>query len=166
MKTVDIETRIKKHTIKVGECWIWQGWKDRCGYGCTQFGCGRKSRVGKVKKAHRVSYEFYVGPIPKGMYVCHKCDTPACVNPEHLFLGSQKDNMADCSSKGRIKTHFTDEWNKKAKSKNFRFTAPNGEKIEGFNLTQFCKDNSLTYACMNDVAAGRAKSHKGYTRVD
>ena len=79
------------------DCWLWLGSKDENGYGrlATQQG---KSGI----KAHRLSYELRNGAIPKGMFVCHKCDNPSCVNPSHLFIGTQKDNMQDCSMKNRI----------------------------------------------------------------
>ncbi len=62
---------------------------------------GRLRVNGKQVQAHRFSYEQDVGPIPEGMMVCHRCDTPACVNPDHLFLGSAQDNMTDKINKGR-----------------------------------------------------------------
>lgn len=74
-------------------CWLWMGARIN-GYG--------RLKINKQSKwAHRASYEHYVGAIPNGQLVLHHCDTPACINPEHLFLGTQKDNIADCCRKGR-----------------------------------------------------------------
>lgn len=75
-------------------CWLWTAAQQKNGYGHIQF-------KGSVTLAHRVSYELYVGEIPDGMCVLHNCDTPQCVNPYHLFLGTQKDNMMDKKIKGR-----------------------------------------------------------------
>ena|SRR5689334_17005961 len=77
-----------------GTCWLWQGYRHDCGYGLLS-----------IKKrnfyAHRIAWEMFRGPIPDGMHVLHRCDVPACVNPEHLFLGTNDDNIADKVSKGR-----------------------------------------------------------------
>jgi hypothetical protein len=64
-------------------------------------GYGNFSREGKTRLAHRMAWECAHGPIPDGMEVCHRCDQPLCVNHKHLFLGTRKDNMRDCASKGR-----------------------------------------------------------------
>ena len=87
---------LEKIKTAEGGCVEWQASKDGHGYG--QMSCHKGA---SPLKAHRVSYELFVGEIPHGMHVLHKCDNPACVNPEHLFLGTHKDNMEDMVLKNR-----------------------------------------------------------------
>jgi hypothetical protein len=75
-------------------CWLWAGDLRSNGYG--QFKVS-----GRSKRAHRVAYEIYKGTIPPGMHILHKCDVPVCVNPDHLSVGSNRDNVEDCRAKGR-----------------------------------------------------------------
>lgn len=91
--------------IQPGEsgCMLWSGRKNKKGYGYYD-------KDGKAVFAHRYSYRTIVGEIPNGYFVCHKCDVPSCVNPEHLFVGTPSDNIRDCISKGRRK-----EWKKECK---------------------------------------------------
>jgi hypothetical protein len=80
-------------------CWEWQGARTK-GYGMV--GHRRRANPGtRVKQVHRAAWELTYGPIPEGMFVLHRCDNPPCCKPEHLFLGTQKDNMQDCKLKGR-----------------------------------------------------------------
>lgn len=76
-------------------CWEFQGAKLEKGYGRVSIG-------NKVDSIHRLSYQLFIGPIPKGFQVCHRCDNPKCINPFHLFTGSNTDNMRDASIKGRL----------------------------------------------------------------
>lgn len=91
-----LEERFWEKVIKgrANECWIWQASIDSCGYGTI--------RVGRTHdKAHRVSYFLATGQKPGSSHVLHACDTPPCVNPRHLFLGTHADNMRDRLKKGR-----------------------------------------------------------------
>ena len=83
-------------------CWIWPAGKTTAGY-------GRLKVNGKIKRAHRMIYEMAIGEIPVGMEVLHSCDTPACVNPSHLRVGTHAENMKEAAERLRIPTglnHF------------------------------------------------------------
>lgn len=98
-----IERILERSSKESNGCWIWQGAKTPRGYG--QIGSGRQY-------VHRIVYHVLVGPVGK-MFVLHKCDNPSCVNPAHLFLGTQADNVRDMWNKGRGKVCLDGGWSKR-----------------------------------------------------
>lgn len=95
MSNTAIEDRFWSKVDKSGDCWLWTAAKTfEGGYG--QLGIG-----GKLVLTHRLVYEMTYGPIPASLMVLHRCDNPSCVRPEHLFLGTAKDNARDMALKGR-----------------------------------------------------------------
>ena len=97
MREIDYK-RFMSKVIKTNDCWLWnagKNYKDYGNFSVTINGCS------KTYRAHRFIYEYFNGTIPEGMLVCHTCDTPRCVNPNHLWLGTVSDNTVDSVNKKR-----------------------------------------------------------------
>jgi hypothetical protein len=128
------------------ECWPFKGVPDGGGY-------GRIMIHGKVWKAPRLSYTLTCGEIPDGLYVCHHCDNPICVNPSHLFLGTPKENMEDCARKGRIhgscSSKISPDQIKEIRERRF---------YGGETHSEISKDYSVTAVTINDICS--EKTHK------
>jgi hypothetical protein len=125
---------------KTSGCWIWTA--------ANKDGYGRYSNSGY---AHRISWEMHFGKIPAGMFVCHKCDNPPCVNPDHLFLGTNQDNVNDMRAKGRgSKPPPMGGWNK--------FTYPN-EIIQALGKESDTK--IAIRACVSKHAIQRERKRRG-----
>lgn len=156
---------------KSGECWMWTGGKDRKGYGKFSMGSQFKadgSRRNSMVSAHRFSYELVHGPIPAhdsfhGLCVLHSCDNPGCVKPDHLSLGTNKDNVHDMDRKGR------------RISKNARGEAHHGailnelqvreivaaHRERGISQAQLSKDYGVSTSTINHIFTGRLWAHLG-----
>jgi hypothetical protein len=89
-----VEAILEKRNVTPEGCWEWTGGRNPNGYGKTTL-------HNRTTVVHRLSYEHFVGPIPNGFHVCHHCDNPPCFNPEHLFVGTPKENDDDMRAKGR-----------------------------------------------------------------
>lgn len=90
------------YTRSPNGCWPWLGAVNSSGYANKYFG-------GRMETAHRISWLIHRGPIPSGMLVLHSCDVRRCVNPKHLFLGTQLDNLRDMATKGRARSPLTED---------------------------------------------------------
>lgn len=125
MKT--IKERLEGRLVRMNNgCLEWTGCKNR--YGLMNVN-------GKTKRTHRLSWELRNGPIPDGSFVLHKCDNPACCDTDHLFLGTQKDNMQDALSKGRLKLPSCPSEKKARGDKN-------GMRIHGDKFTGSLNNNA------------------------
>lgn len=111
-----------------GQCWIWTAGKT------GEY--GQCSRSFGDRRAHRVMWTFYYGPIPAGLFVCHSCDNMLCVNPKHLFVGTQRDNMQDMAKKGRQVFQVSPE--KAARG------TKNGSRTQPHHLARGSKNGSCT----------------------
>ena len=98
MKTLQERFDTKYEVNPSSGCWEWTAFRNAYGYGLLKEHPHKNS---KILKAHRISYTLHKGVIPEGMFVCHSCDNPSCVNPAHLWLGTPQDNMDDKMRKGR-----------------------------------------------------------------
>jgi hypothetical protein len=132
-------------------CWLWQGAQHRQKYGRVGF------KGNRAAYTHRVAWELTHGPIPDGMHVLHKCDNPQCVRPEHLFLGTHRDNMRDMANKGRAPgLQRKGESNNKAK-----LTAAQAARVKHGTepLARLAEELGVSYQALHYIRTGRTWRH-------
>lgn len=131
----------------LNDCWEWIGGLFSNGYGAY--------RIGKrTLRAHRISFSLFVGEIPDGLYICHKCDNKKCVNPSHLFLGTHQDNMDDMKSKHRVKSVVGENHgrHKLTEKKVYKIL----EMIEqGINQHEIAKMFGVNHATISSIKTGK-----------
>ena len=140
------------------DCWVWTGAKHGKGYGLFD-----KRWLGTAR-AHRISWIIHNGPIPTGMLVCHHCDNPPCINPNHLFIGSAKDNAQDARSKGRLRDmsmnlkHIGEE-NPASKLTAEKVRAIRRKRAEGALIKPLAREFGVSPHTIKQVLNGRNWSH-------
>ncbi len=135
---------------KQDSCWLWSGALSTGGY-------GRFVYKRKIWPASRMIWTWEFGEIPDKMMVCHKCDEPACVNPSHLFLGTQKDNMQDMLNKGRWEYHRGAM--KKPLLKSNEVIEIRKMIEDGVNIKEICVKFSLRRSTIENIKYGRSWKH-------
>lgn len=132
-------------------CWLWGGEYTDHGYGFYDIG-------GKKVGAHRVSYMIANGAIPKGALVCHRCDNPSCVNPEHLFLGTHLDNCRDKIRKGRANP-AKGMRSAHAKLTNAKVREIRKKRSEGAKIVRLAEEYGVGYGCIERVVHRQSWKH-------
>jgi hypothetical protein len=132
-------------------CWLWTGARDRRGYGYL-------SVEGRFAGAHRASWMIHQGPIPPGMGVLHRCDTPPCVNPAHLFIGTHLDNMADRDQKGRTRKGETQP---RARLTGEAVADIRRRHAAGEEIASIAADHGIAQTTVTNVANGARWAHLG-----
>lgn len=134
-------------------CWLWLGGLDQDGYG--KFTTWRGSKWANIG-AHRFSIGFHGAPVPPGMLVCHHCDNPACVNPDHLYIGTPKDNASDIDRRGR---RPLGERAPNAKLTRATVSSARALLASGMSVSAASRALSVNVRTLSDVARGVSWSH-------
>lgn len=149
-------------------CWIWLAGKFDTGYGAFQVN-------GRVRYAHRFSWELVNGRIRDGLFCCHKCDVRACVNPSHIFLGTQGDNIRDAASKGRTASGSRNGSVVHPESRKRGSAQPAAKLCEaqvseirrrlslGEPRSSLARAFSVSWTLINHISAGKIWRHVGVT---
>jgi transposase len=138
------------------DCWEWQGLKGKKGYGGLKIYDALRVCKRRTVLVHRISYELFIGPIPEGLGVLHKCDNPPCCNPNHLFIGTNADNRADCVAKDR---HSKGEQHTKAKLTEQHVIEIKALLIDGMPQRKIAKKYGVGHTVIGSIKNGLSWKH-------
>lgn len=144
------------HPVLGTPCWLW-GMSHHSGYGRFSF---REGGVNRQVYAHRYAWEIIRGPIPARMIVRHRCDQGSCVNPDHLILGTQRDNVQDAIDRGRFKPS-EGEWNPFSKLTELQVVAIRKRRATGEKLRSIAEEFGVSESTIMDIARGLSWKHAG-----
>lgn len=137
--------------VRTDECWLWR-------VGRTSKGYGHLRVNGQIERAHRVLYEMAVGPIPDGLVVRHDCDTPACVNPFHLRVGTQAENMRDAVERGLFPTG---EYNARTKLTADQIAEIRWRWSEGEKQTDLAREFGVSSSHVSRICTWKRRIERG-----
>ena len=159
INNLDVQTRFWKKVkiLEDNECWEWQAGKNYKGYG--EFYVAGERHL----HAHQISWIHRNDEIPEGMCVLHRCDNPSCVNPNHLFLGTNQDNVTDKMNKGRWKSHFLVGEEHPQHGTNSKFNKLSEQDVKdirekykaGQTLRSIAKEFGVVHGVINNIIQGR-----------
>jgi len=151
---IPLHERFWSKVQKTDQCWLWTGAKTNGGYG--------KIRInGTNRPAPRVAWEFENGSLPIGYEICHHCDNPSCVRPDHLFAGTRKDNVQDMIQKGRRSSsaHGSGERHGMAKLTNDQVVEIRQRKANGESAKELSEKFSINRSTVHDIVTGKSWKH-------
>ena len=155
--TTPVVDRVFEKIVRIpfSGCWVFMGATNDFGYGIV----GTGGRGAPNDRAHRITYRHFCGEIPNGMFVCHRCDVPSCCNPDHLFLGTNQDNVRDMISKGRNSPpprnpHVVGSIHPKSKFSEEQVRAMRSEHKAGKSVYRLAKEAGVAQTTMQRIIRG------------
>lgn len=145
-----LEERFWKKVERSDSCWEWTGARDQKGYGALVW-------AGRVHGSHRIAWELTNGPITDGLHVLHRCDNPPCVRPDHLFLGTHRDNMRDRDRKGRL-VNLRGEQHPQARLTDAQVAEVRARRAAGATTVALAAEYGVGQKNISDICLGKRRA--------